>query len=54
MIFSKSPRRVLLTAYHVAKDALPEYSSKFSRHDFTQPQLFACLWLALSAGGRGA
>ena len=43
MITSKSPRRVLLTAYHVAKDALPEYSSKFSRRDYTLPQLFACL-----------
>src|SRR5437870_3850549 len=45
MTTSKSPRRVLLTAYHVGQDALPEYSSKFSRHDFTLPQLFACLVL---------
>ena len=35
----------MLTAYHLAKDALPQYSSKFSRHDFTLPQLFACLVL---------
>jgi len=45
MITSKSPRRVLLTAHHVAKQALPEYSSKFSRKDYTLPQLFACLVL---------
>ena len=30
-------------AYHLAKDALPAYASKFSRHDFTLAQLFACL-----------
>lgn len=30
-------------AFFVARDALPKYSSKFSRHDFTLPQLFACL-----------
>jgi Transposase DDE domain len=35
----------MLAAYHLAKDALPEFSSKFSRRDFTWPQLFACLVL---------
>ena len=30
-------------AYHLARQSLPEYSSKFSRRDFTLPQLFACL-----------
>src|SRR5713226_2484363 len=45
MISSKSPRRVMLAAYRLAKDALPEFSSKFSRQDFTRPQLFACLVL---------
>lgn len=30
-------------AYRLARDALPAYSDKFSRHDFTLPQLFACL-----------
>ena len=45
MITSKSPRRVLLTAYRLGRDALPQYSSRFSRHDFTLPQLFACLVL---------
>jgi hypothetical protein len=31
------------TAYRLARDVLPKYSSRFSRHDFTLPQLFACL-----------
>jgi len=31
------------TAFALARKALPKYSSKFSRHDFTLPQLFACL-----------
>jgi hypothetical protein len=35
----------MLAAFHLAKDALPEFSSKFSRRDFTRPQLFACLVL---------
>ena len=30
-------------AYHLASQSLPSYSHKFSRHDFTLPQLFACL-----------
>ncbi len=30
-------------AHHLAKQFLPDYSCKFSRHDFTLPQLFACL-----------
>jgi len=33
----------MLTAYHLAKRCLPDHSSKFSRKDFTLPQLFACL-----------
>lgn len=32
-------------ALRVARDALPVYSSPFSRHDFTQHQLFAILVL---------
>src|SRR2546426_8787563 len=40
---AKSPRTVMLWAYHLGKQVLPDYSSKFSRHDFTLPQLFACL-----------
>ena len=30
-------------AFHLASQSLPTYSSKFSRKDFTLPQLFACL-----------
>lgn len=32
-------------AYHFAAAVLPRHSSRFSRHDFTLPQLFACLVL---------
>ena len=35
----------MLAAYRLAKIALPTYSNEFSRHDFTLPQLFACLVL---------
>ena len=42
---SKSPRTVLLAAYAVGQEALPTYASRYSRKDFTQPQLFACLVL---------
>ena len=42
---SKSPRKVLLVAYAVAKDALPAYAHRFSPKKFTQHQLFACLVL---------
>jgi len=30
-------------AWHLAGQSLPDYSCKFSRKDFTLPQLFACL-----------
>ena len=33
----------MLAAYHLARQVLPAYSSKFSRRDFTLHQLFACL-----------
>lgn len=33
----------MVTAYHLARRLLPEHSCKFSRHDFTLAQLFACL-----------
>ena len=33
----------MLVAHHLARGVLPEYASRFSRHDFTLPQLFACL-----------
>jgi hypothetical protein len=42
---TKSPRAVAREALRVAADALPAYSSKFSRRDFTQHQLFALLVL---------
>jgi hypothetical protein len=45
MITSKSPRKVLQLAYQFAQEVLPAYASRFSRKDFTQPQLFACLVL---------
>src|SRR4051812_30650625 len=43
MLTCKSPRKVMLVAHHLASRVLPRYSGKFSRHDFTLPQLFACL-----------
>ena len=42
---TKSPRAVAREALHVAQEALPAYSSKFSRKDYTQHQLFAILAL---------
>jgi hypothetical protein len=42
---SKSPRKVALVALQVGKDALAEFSHRFSPKVFTQPQLFACLVL---------
>jgi hypothetical protein len=42
---SKSPRMVALEALATARAALPHYSSRFSRHDFTLAQHFACLVL---------
>jgi hypothetical protein len=36
---------VMRAALALAERALPAYASKFSRHDFTLPQLFACLVL---------
>ena len=45
MITSKSPRKVLTTAHRLARQVLPAHASRFSRKDFTQSQLFACLVL---------
>jgi hypothetical protein len=42
---TKSPRAVAREALRLAREALPAYSSKFSRRDFTQHQLFAILAL---------
>jgi len=41
----QSPRTVLSTAYRLARTIFPDFSCKFSRHDFTRAQLFACLVL---------
>ena len=42
---TKSPRAVAREALRLAGEALPAYSSKYSRKDFTQHQLFALLAL---------
>ena len=44
-VMTKSPRAVAQEALRLARDAMPAYSSKFSRKDFTQHQLFALLAL---------
>jgi IS5 family transposase len=43
MLTCKSPRKVMGMAYRLAQQYLPDYAHRFSRHDFTLPQLFACL-----------
>jgi len=42
---TKSPRAVAKEALRLAQESLPAYSSKFSRRDYTQHQLFALLAL---------
>src|SRR3712207_9275984 len=42
---SKSAVQVAREALAVGRAALPAYGSRFSRHDCTQPQLFALLVL---------
>ena len=42
---TKSPVALAKQALTVAQAALPAYSSRFSKKDFTQPQLFAILAL---------
>ena len=42
---TKSPRSVAREALGLAREALPAYSSKYSRKDYTQHQLFAILAL---------
>ena len=41
----KSPRKVLVSAWQVAKAVLPAYSHRCSPRKFSQPTLFACLVL---------
>ena len=52
---TKSPRAVAREALRLAQGAMPAYSSKYSRKDFTQHQLFAVLALKtfLKADYRG-
>src|SRR3954453_18925351 len=52
---TKSPRAVAREALRLARESLPAYSSKYSRKDFTQHQLFAVLALKtfLKADYRG-
>ncbi len=40
---NRSGRQLLLRAYQLGQRIWPDYDSPFSRRDFTQPQLFACL-----------
>lgn len=42
---TKSPRAVARQALRLAREALPAYSSKYSRKDYTQHRLFAVLAL---------
>ena len=42
---SKSAVRVAREAIAAGRAALPDYGSRWSRHDYTQPQLFALLVL---------
>lgn len=42
---TRSPVALARTALSVAAKALPAYASKYSKHDFTQHQLFAMLVL---------
>jgi len=42
---TKSPRALVQEALRVAREAIPAYSGKFSRKDFTQQQHFAILVL---------
>src|ERR1051325_5710392 len=44
-LMTKSPRAVAREALRLAQGSLPPYSSKYSRKDYTQHQLFALLAL---------
>ena len=46
-VATRSPVALARTALQVARQAIPAYSSKFSKKDFTQHQLLAVLALAL-------
>src|SRR3954465_3874948 len=40
---SRSSLEVMRRAYALGQRVWPDHASPFSRHDFTRPQLFACL-----------
>lgn len=40
---SRSSLELMHRAYELGRRVWPDYDSPFSRHDFTRPQLFACL-----------
>ncbi len=40
---NRSARELMLRAYQLGQRIWPDFASPFSRQDFTQPQLFACL-----------
>lgn len=42
---TKSPLAVARVALSTARRVLPDYASRYSRHDFTQAQIFAILVL---------
>jgi hypothetical protein len=42
---SKSPLELAKTALAAAREAIPQYTSRFSRHDYTQHQLYALVAL---------
>ena len=42
---SRSPLELMHRAYELGQRVWPDYGSRFSRQDFTRPQLFACLVL---------
>jgi hypothetical protein len=45
---SRSPLELFRRAYELGRELWSDYDSPFSRHDFTLPQLFACLALRQS------
>ena len=45
MITCKSPIKVMVVAHALGQQLFEEHSHKFSRKDFTLPQLFSCLVL---------
>ena len=42
MVTTRSPLELIRRAYDLGRRLWPDHASRFSRHDFTQAQLFAC------------